>query len=268
MIQADNQALKQELAKSRRMDRQQIEELKKLLYIASHDIRSPLLTVEGFADELELITEDIQNILKAGSDLEEVKAEIQDLIKKDVVESVEFVRESISQLDSMIGSLLVLSRAAHQEVRVSSVNMDHLINRIRLEYSARLATKQTRMNFTPLPPTLADETILVRVFEILIDNAISHQGETDKREIEVYGQIENEQSVYHIKDCNTTLPSGREEEVFQVFRSLTPKADKSKGIGLAEARILVMKMDGELTIEPIKGEGVHVLLKLPAPEVQ
>lgn len=247
---------------------EEIEELKKLLYIASHDIRSPLISILGFADELEMISSDIRDAFTDSNDLQVVKDKISNILNTDAKESIEYVTNSVQSLDIIIRSLLTLSRAAHSDVSLSAINTDLLLNRIRLEFASRMEMLGTTLDIQDnLPDCIANENLLGRIFEIIIENSLVHLSASDKSHISIKAEKIANEICYRIYDKNSTLSQKNADEAFHIFRKLNPAKQEGAGIGLSEARILARKMNGRITIESIPNQGVCVSTVFPSAEL-
>ena len=78
------------------------EELEQILYAASHDLRTPLIGIQGFSQELQYLTEMLVDELKENGVDFEKSEKLKDIIKQEIPNSVEFILKGSNKMDTMI----------------------------------------------------------------------------------------------------------------------------------------------------------------------
>jgi len=87
-------------------------DLEQIIYVTSHDLRSPLVNVQGFAKELSKSIMDLMESIHTGDISAEVMRRMEPILKNDIPESLEYIQSSIARMDMQLSALLKLSRLA------------------------------------------------------------------------------------------------------------------------------------------------------------
>ncbi|MCG8453171.1 MAG: GAF domain-containing protein, partial [Spirochaetales bacterium] len=149
-------------------------DLEELVYIASHDLRSPLVNIMGFTKEVSkqigTIRQQISEIEKHG----ELTGKINKIIDEDIAEAMEFIYPNITKMDKLIATLTRMSRISNSVMDTKVVNMKNVINELMHIFSLRLEAKKINVRIGTLPDCYGDEALLVQAFSNLIDNAIKY----------------------------------------------------------------------------------------------
>jgi signal transduction histidine kinase len=90
--------------------RQTHEEIRDFARIFSHDLRAPLVNIKGFAGEIDYALKDLRKILNEHvTNIDEsVKTRLEDILDKDLPESLGFVHSSVGRMNKLIDSVLNL----------------------------------------------------------------------------------------------------------------------------------------------------------------
>lgn len=244
-------------------------EVEAFVYSVSHDLRSPLVNLEGFSRELALVGEDIREILAHDDLPPEVRRRGLALVDEDMATSTHFIREAVKRLSGIIDALLRLSRVGRLEYRWRLVDLGPVVGRVVDAMGATLAERGGTVVVDDLPPAWGDPTALEQVFANLIGNAVLYLDPGRPGMIEV-GCKEGDDGdtpefrTYYVRDNGIGIPAEAIEKVFQVFQRLRPKHADGEGMGLALVQRIVERHDGEVWVESSEGEGSTFFVRLRA----
>jgi signal transduction histidine kinase len=217
------------------------------LYATSHDLRAPLINVQGFSRELQIGLDQLRN---RNGRLPEVVAAL-----TDVDESLQFILAGVAQLDARITSLLSVSRIATRTNPTEQVDLNALLQKLARWVQYQLADKSVVLTVESLPVVVGDPARLVQLFSNLIDNAIKYMGDKRERRIQVGVQAGAGEQRFFVQDTGPGISKEDHEQVFRLFRRL-PNADcPGEGIGLTMARKIVEKHGGRIWVESTPGAG-------------
>ena len=262
-----------ELAESNRQLARKNQENETFVYSVSHDLRSPLVNLEGFSRELEHSCGDLRKLLEEENLPEGVRRRGRALLDGDVAESIRFIRTAVGRLSGIIDALLRLSRAGRVVYQPRAVEMTSLVQATVEALSATVAERGAAVSVEPLPPAWGDPTALGQVFANLVANALNYCDPARPGRIEI-GCTETARDgqtpsgihhTYYVRDNGLGIPEAYRAKLFQAFQRLHPNAAPGEGMGLAIVHRIVERHGGKVCVEPAEGGGSVFLVTLPAP---
>ena len=238
-------------------------ELEQILYAASHDLRTPLIGVQGFSQELQylcdLLKEEISN---SGVSLQEGE-KLQDILDKDIPNSVNYIINGSNKMDTMIQGLLRISRVGLEDLQMAEINMNEFIRDIvdGLSFQAQSANAMIITN--ELDNCFGDKEKLEQVFTNLIVNAIKYRNEEGSCEITISCEIEGDEIRYTVADNGKGISEDNRKKIFNTFFRIDTDTGNGEGLGLTISNRIVEKHSGRLEVESVEGEGSSFIVVLP-----
>ena len=138
---------------------QKNKELETLVYVASHDLRSPLVNIQGFSQRLGRSLELLEGQLDAGGSMDDLRAAALPLLKERMPAALEFIRgggggASGAKMDAIINGLLRLSRAGRMMLRAEALDMNRLLESAAAAMAFQLQEAEGEVLLEDLPPCL------------------------------------------------------------------------------------------------------------------
>jgi signal transduction histidine kinase len=242
---------------------QKSRDLEQIIYVTSHDLRSPLVNVQGFAKELARSIRELMEAINAGDISEEVMRRMAPILKKDIPESLEYIQSSITQMDMQLSALLKLSRLGRAAINVEQLDMNRIVSEIlkTLEFVAK--EKGVKIKVEELPPCMADAAQTNQIFLNLIENAHKYLDVKRPGVIRISGNKQESNVVYCIKDNGVGIARGYQEKIFEIFYRIENSKYSGEGLGLAITRQSAEKQNGAVWVESELGIGSKFFVKLP-----
>lgn len=238
-------------------------ELEQIVYVASHDLRSPLVNVEGYGKELEYSLSDMMKFFKSDNlDLDLNKNEIENLFNE-MIEDIKHIRNSARQMDDLLKGLLKLSRIGRAALNIQKISVGNLLKNVISAMDFQLQENSVELLVESLPDCLADEFQLTQVFNNLIGNAIKYKSPDRKCKIKISGEISGHFSVYCVEDNGIGICKAHQDKIFELFHRLNPSNTEGDGLGLTIVRQIVGRLEGEIYVESDEGLGSKFFIKLP-----
>jgi len=114
----------------------------------------------------------------------------------------------------------------------------------------------------PLPTLVAEEVILVQLFQNLISNSIKYRGEETPR-IHVSAERSGEGWLFAVRDNGIGVDPKYTDRVFGMFKRLHGAEIPGTGIGLALCKKVVERQGGRIWVESEAGRGATFKFTLP-----
>jgi PAS domain S-box-containing protein len=237
-----------ELAERRTRELQEaVAELEAFTYSVSHDLRTHLVTLGGFAS---ILWSDHRG---------ELDPKAQEFLQRIVVAS--------RRMDRFVQDLLTYGRVSRAPVRSEPVSLAEVVDEAKSALAAQIAVRNaTVVVETELPAVEADRTLLGRVVENLISNAVKFVPENRTPEIRIRARIHDHHVRLEIQDNGIGIADADQVRAFRAFERLDPTHFQGTGVGLSIVHKAVERMGGEVGVTSRVGEGstFHVLLRSPA----
>ena len=269
---ADKQALEQQaaaLSTANESLRQQTRENEMFVYSVSHDLRSPLVNLQGFSNELVHAGADLRRAVNDERVPLDVRQRVQQTLDLDVGDSIKFIQSAVTRSAAIIDALLRLSRAGRVEYRLQTVDVTGVVRRVLDAMNNTIAGKRAEMVVNPLAECWGDPTAVEQIFGNLIGNAVNYLDPNRPGRIEV-GMTDDGRAAadglrtYYVRDNGLGIPAAYLGKVFVAFQRLHGEVAKGEGIGLALVRRVVERHGGRIWVESIEGVGTTFYVALPA----
>jgi signal transduction histidine kinase len=238
-------------------------ELEQLVYVASHDLRSPLVNVDGYSRELGYSIEDLKKIVTARSELPPDFAAAFPAIIGDMSEALTHIRNSTKQMDSLLKGLLKLSRIGRAALNIGPLDMNRIIGDIVTTFAFETKKAEIEIAIEPLPPCRGDAVQVTQIFTNLISNAIKYLDGSRPGRIRISGSAVMSRSTYCVEDNGIGIASQHQDNIFQLFHRLNPGKTEGEGLGLTIVKQALGMLDGEITLDSKPDSGSRFFVRLP-----
>ena len=245
-------------------------ELEQVIYVTSHDLRSPLVNIQGFSQELATAIAKLSALLARPESSLPVDESVRSILQDDIPESLAFIQGSATRMDGLLRGLLALSRAARAHPRMLPVDIDRLVEEVVAGLRYEIDRRGTVVNLAALPPCLGDVDQLGRVFANLFENALKFLDPARAGQIAISAERADGVVVYSVADNGVGIAEGYQDKIFEIFHRLDPSGTVGEGLGLSIVEKIVQLHGGRVWVssEPGIGSTFHVELQATdSPEV-
>ncbi|MBS4013967.1 MAG: GHKL domain-containing protein [Bacteroidetes bacterium] len=239
-------------------------ELEQIVYIASHDLRSPLINIEGFSYELSKLSKGISESMSSiQKDKLKEFSDVYSFIFEEIPGCLEYIQASTKKMDALIAGLLKISRLGRESLNVKAINMNEFIADVLQNFSFQINQKKAEIIIKKLPPCNADILMLNMVFSNLLANALKYTQPNLPPIIEIGGSKENGITTYYVKDNGIGIPETKLEEIFKLFYRLS-NDNTGEGLGLSIVKKIIEKHNGNIYAKNNEKQGSCFFIELPA----
>jgi light-regulated signal transduction histidine kinase (bacteriophytochrome) len=234
-------------------------ELEAFSYSISHDLRSPLRAIDGFAT---IIREDHGHALDS-----------------EALRLFQLISRNANKMGQLIDDLLQFARLARTDLQSEPVDMQALVSTIVDELRALEPERSVDVTMTDLPKALGDAAMLRQVWVNLITNAfkftrevagksLSERSMPRPARIEIGGRVDLGEAVYFVRDNGVGFDPKYAHKLFQPFQRLhrSEQFDGS-GVGLAIVQRIVQRHGGRTWADGKPSEGAAFYFALTGERV-
>ena len=254
-----------QLDRTNRELEQRNSENESFVYSVSHDLRSPLVNLQGFSHELRATSESLEKLLTRPEVPATVQREARALLSGDLEESLGFIRNAVRHLSNIIDGLLRLSRVGRIEYESKPVDTNRVVADILSAMHTTVAASGARIDVKPLPTVRGDRNAIGQIFANIIGNALKSFDEHRPGVIDISASGDDP-PVFTIRDNGIGIPTEYRSKIFQVFQHVHSAKNRGEGMGLAIVRRIVERHGGRIWFESQAGAGTTFFFTLRSAE--
>ena len=220
-------------------------EIDSLTYSIAHDLRTPLLHIDGFAQLLQTST-----------------GAVLDHENRDHLERIIGATRAMSE---QIGALMEYSRVNSAELIVSQVDLEDVLSAVLQLLRPWSNGRNIQWQRTRLPTVRGDENLLRQVFTNLVANAVKYTRPRDPAVIEIGTRAgQARELILFVRDNGVGFDPKYASKLFSPFQRMhAADAFRGIGMGLAKVRRIVARHGGRVWADAEVGRGATFYFTLP-----
>lgn len=239
-------------------------ELENYVYVTSHDLRSPLVNIQGFSTRLKRHTDKIGELILASGVEGQTRESLNELIEQKIPHTLDYIFNSVGKMERMLNSLLQISRTGRLAMNIQPVKMYGLISKVIHTVEFQLQELKASVEIEELPDCYGDEGLLNQLFSNVITNAIKYRDDQRQLKISISGVSRYKKVLYRIMDNGIGIPKEHLEKIWYVFYRVDNRHVQGDGIGLSVVKRIVEKHQGKIWVESTERYGTTFFIELPA----
>lgn len=212
-------------------------ELEQFVYSVSHDLKAPLISIQGFAARVQEL--------------------YYDKMEYEARFALERIRYNAKVMEDMITELLDLSRVGRETVKMDEIYLYEMVSTIMENYRGHLEAQRVKVNISPdLPLVKFPRRRLEQVMTNLVGNAIRYTAKVKDPCISIYAIDHPDTHEIVVKDNGIGIAPKDFEKVFRLFER--GESDQpGSGVGLAIVKKVVEQYGGKIWIQSELGKGAE-----------
>jgi len=219
-------------------------ELEAFSYSVSHDLRTPLRSIDGFSHAL----------------LEDYGEKLDDT----AMSYLNRVRKATQYMGRLIDELLKLSRVTRSEFRHESVDLSAIVRGVSEKLREDDRTRTVDVIIREGVIVSGDPALLKIALENLVNNAWKFTGKAERPQLEFGMTIKEGKAACFIRDNGAGFDMAYVNKLFGAFQRLhTTLEFPGAGIGLATVQRIINRHGGEVWAEGEVGKGATFYFTLP-----
>jgi len=239
-----NDQIEHRVAEQTRELQSMVRDLQTFFYSVSHDLRTPLRSINSYAN---VLLEEYGGVLDLG-----VKGIISTIINRTV------------RMDNLIKDLLLFAKSSKEKVTRTQVDMTMLTEEVVGMLFSGKPSSRIEFRIAELPLAGGDRVLLTQVLENLLANAVKFSGSASKPVVEVGTVPDENENIYFVKDNGIGFDMKYARVIFGAFQRLSRSENyEGTGVGLAIVEQIITKHGGRVWAESKPGEGATFFFSLP-----
>lgn len=220
------------------------QELEQFAYVASHDLQEPLRMVTSF--------------------LSQIEKKYEDLLDEKGRKYIFFAVDGAKRMRQIILDLLEFSRVGKNEVKREEVNLNTIIEEIKVLYSKQIEERNAEIYYHELPTIKKHSAPIKQIFQNLISNSLKYSNPNESPIITISCTETATAWKFEIKDNGIGIPKEYYDKIFIIFQRLHNKEDYSgTGMGLAITKKIIENFGGQISLESEVGKGSSFYFTIP-----
>jgi PAS domain S-box-containing protein len=238
-------------------------ELEAIVYTVSHDLRSPLVNVQGFGKQLGRACDKITAAMAAATDGTVPVAALQRPVEETIPQALRFINAGVTKMEMLLAGLLRYSRLGRIALTITPLDLNALLAGIVAAMKFQLDEAGAEVVVGPLPSGLGDSTQTSQVFANLLDNALKYRDSARALRVAITGRVVGDQAIYTVADNGIGIPREHQPKIFEIFHRLNPETTHGEGLGLTIAQRVLERQHGRIWVESEEGVGSTFHVSLP-----
>ena len=221
-------------------------ELRMFNYIASHDIKEPIRVVSSYVN---LIHKRLPK---------EISEKLEEYFK--------YIKNSTSQLYTLIEDFArYTSLSKNEKIKPQSVDLQLLTKSVTQALEKKIEKYDGQVITKELPIIQSNNSLLFSALKNLIDNGLKYNDSTSPIVEVTYNSMGSHHEIL-VTDNGVGIEKKYQDNAFEMFERLNNKGRfdrEGSGIGLAIVKLIMEKLDGDITIKSEVNKGSTFILSLP-----
>lgn len=239
-------------------------QIERFISIIRHDFGNPIISIQGFSDELSKTALEIFNLVKDLDINDALKDKLISLLKDDISLSMDFIQKAVNQIKTLLDGLKYIASFGKIPIKKEAIDMDALLKDITSTMKYQFQEKDVQFQLDNLPPCFGDFEQIKRVFTNLLSNAVKYLAPDRSGRVCISGSTENGESIYCIKDNGIGISQENQDKVFDVFyREDNSNPESGEGLGLTIVAKILERHNGKIWLHSEPGVGSKFFVKLP-----
>lgn len=244
------------------------DDIQRFVHIISHDLRAPLVSIVGFAGELQDSVGSLRALVErssaSGPD-DPVLRDAQVATTELIPEAIGYIRSSTEKMERLITAVLKLAREGRRPLKIETIDLEEVISGGAAAIAHQLSEAGGKIDMhLDIPTIQSDRFSLDLIIGNLLDNAVKYRAKDRPLHVSVHARpIAEDRVEIEIADNGRGIAERDQARVFDLFKRAGTQDQPGDGIGLAYVLAALRNLGGDIGLTSEIGRGTSFRLTMP-----
>ncbi|GAB4410589.1 MAG: hypothetical protein OHK0039_15130 [Bacteroidia bacterium] len=220
-----------------------VADLEQFAYSVSHDLKSPLRSITGFAQLMHK---------NYGAQLDDTAQEY-----------LQYIVNNTVRMNELIQGVLTYARLGKDNLAFEIVDTNEIVRKVIDNVDALLRETHGQITCAPLPQVYGHTGHFTQLIQNLVENGLKF-NHSEEKHIHISSYTRDDTYIFSVRDNGIGIEPAYQQQIFNLFKHLHAGDEyKGNGIGLAVCKRIVERMNGNIWVESQPGEGATFYISLP-----
>ena len=221
---------------------------KELIANVSHDLRTPLTSIHGYAETLIMMNHELD--------------------EKSKLEYTEIILSSTKKVKKLVDDLFEISKLESDQIqtKLESFSLNQMLSDIVAKFQLLAQIKSIALSIENVERDVsiyADIALIDRVFQNLLDNALKHTPEGESIKIGIEKDESSGFVIVNIEDTGVGIPKEELPYIFDRYKKIKGNTKEGSGLGLAIVKKILDLHNVEISVKSELNKGTAFTFALP-----
>jgi signal transduction histidine kinase len=240
------------------------DDLRLFIFVLSHDLRTPLVSIQGFSGELQSAVEELGSLARrdASTLSPAERARAADLLAE-IPDSLRFIKSGVGRIHELVNAVARLSDLSRSEMKPVPLDMNAIVQAGLDALKPDIEKRHVRVEAEQLPDVFADRDAMREIIVNLLDNALKYCFPDRPPVVKISGARQAGETVIRVQDNGRGIAREDLPKIFGLFRQVGDQPSGGEGMGLVYVKTLVKRHNGRIWCESEPGKGSTFSMAFP-----
>jgi len=218
-------------------------ELDSFAYAVSHDLKVPLVSLQGMAGIL----------------LEDFGEQLGDQGRH----YLSRITATVEGMGALVGDVLTLSKVGREETQAEVISLDEVADMVLDRLAEAIQARDVKVTRGALGEIRGLRTEIEQVFSNLIGNAVKYLGPVAKPAVEIGKTVTDGTVEYYVRDNGIGIAPAYHDKIFEPFQRLKEVDVDGSGVGLTIVKKALHASGGKIRVDSAVGAGATFYFTWP-----